>query len=217
MTQWLRWLLIAAALIHIFYGACNVLQALVVSAMVNGFPSQLLLAASTTANELREGVVGMLLAIVCFGVVVVFATWTYRMNANIHALGSNNLRYTPGWAVGWYFVPIANLWKPYQVVRELWLASKDPAGWQTARSIKLLSWWWTTWLAYLFLPLVSVAYMMRLSVEGDAFSPLLLIELFGVVYAALGLGAAILAYLLVTKIGAFQAQAADRSLSAVFA
>ena len=101
MTQWLRWLLIAAALIHIFYGTCNVLQALVLSAMVNGFPSQLLLAASTTANELREGVVGMLLAIVCFGVIVVFATWTHRMNANIHALGSNNLRFTPGWAVGW--------------------------------------------------------------------------------------------------------------------
>jgi hypothetical protein len=217
MTQWLRWLLIAAALIHIFYGACNVLQGLVLSAMANGFPSQLLRATSTTANELREGVVGMLLAIVFFGVIVVFATWTYRMNANIHALGSNNLRFTPGWAVGWYFVPIANLWKPYQVVRELWLASNNPAGWQTDRSSKLLSWWWTTWLAYLFFPLVSVAYMMRLSVQGDAFSPLLLIELFGVVYAALGLAAAILAYFVVTRIGASQAQAADRSLSAVFA
>ena len=217
MTLWLRWLLIAVALIHIFYGACNVLQALVLNAMVNGFPSQLLLATSTTANELRVGVVGMLLAIACLGVIVVFATWTYRMNANIHALGSNNLRFTPSWAVGWYFVPIANLWKPYQVVCELWLASNNPAGWQTDRSSKLLSWWWTTWLAYLFFPLASVATMMRLSVHADAFSPLLLIELCGVAYAALGLGAAILAYLVVTKIGAFQARAADRSLSAVFA
>jgi hypothetical protein len=216
MTQWLRWLLIATALIHIVYGACNVLQALMLSAMINDLPSQSMLAAATMARELREGAPVVLLTIVYCGAILVFAVWTYRMNANIHALGSN-LRFTPGWAVGWYFVPIANLWKPYQVMRELWLVSNNPADWQTGRTSKLLSWWWTAWLTYLFFPLVSFVYVVRLSVQGNVFSQLRLMEFFGVVYAVLGLVAAILAYFMVTKISELQAQAADRSLSAVFA
>ena len=39
------------------------------------------------------------------------------------ALGANNLKYTPKWAVGCFFVPFLNLVMPYQVVREIWKAS----------------------------------------------------------------------------------------------
>jgi hypothetical protein len=176
-----------------------------------------MLAAATAANELREGAVGTLLTNVYFGVAFVFAVWTYRVNTNIHALGSNNLRFTPGWAVGWYFIPVANLWMPYQVMRELWLASNNPAGWQAKPTGKLLRWWWASWLASVLFPCISVVYMTRTLVQEDVFGQLMVLEVFGVVSAILGLAAAILACLVVSKIGAAQEQAAERSLSAVFA
>lgn len=49
---------------------------------------------------------------------------------------------TPGWAVGWYFIPIANLWKPYTAMRDLVRAST------LHRSLPpfLLPTWWGLWV-----------------------------------------------------------------------
>lgn len=51
---------------------------------------------------------------------VLFFIWLYRAHRNLPSLGANNLRFSSGWAVGWFFVPIMNFFKPYQVVAEIW-------------------------------------------------------------------------------------------------
>lgn len=62
-------------------------------------------------------------------------------------LSTRGLEYTPGWAAGWWFVPIANLFVPYKVVAEAWRAS-DPAvprgslQWRAGRVPALLGFWW---------------------------------------------------------------------------
>lgn len=45
---------------------------------------------------------------------VFIGMWIYRAawNGRVFA-GARQLDFTPGWSVGWYFLPIANLWKPY--------------------------------------------------------------------------------------------------------
>ncbi len=55
--------------------------------------------------------------------VVFFLVWLHRANKNLLALKPDHLEYTAGWAVGWWFVPFANLVKPFQVVREVWCES----------------------------------------------------------------------------------------------
>ncbi len=51
-------------------------------------------------------------------------------------------------AVGWFFVPILNLFQPYQVVKEIWKASDpdvdvwDAFSWQHAAGSPVISWWW---------------------------------------------------------------------------
>ena len=48
-------------------------------------------------------------------------------NCNVRALGANDLSISPGWSAGWFFVPFANLVKPFVAVREIWNASdSDP-------------------------------------------------------------------------------------------
>ena len=72
--------------------------------------------------------------------------WIYLANANAHALGAEGMQFTPGWAVGWYFVPIASLWKPYQAMKEIWQASAAGTDWRGVRVPRLLPWWWACWL-----------------------------------------------------------------------
>ncbi|HJX07534.1 MAG TPA: DUF4328 domain-containing protein [Actinomycetota bacterium] len=78
--------------------------------------------------------------------VVVWCIWQHHAQGNAVVLSGGGLHYTPGWAVGWWFIPIANLWKPFQTVRELWKASHG-GGWRTIATWSLLGWWWATWLA----------------------------------------------------------------------
>ncbi len=84
----------------------------------------------------------LLLLIVC---VVAVGMWTYRASANAHAI-SDEMTITPGWAVGWYFVPIMNLVRPYQGMREIWLASHFRGNWHGEPAPGLLGWWWGLWL-----------------------------------------------------------------------
>jgi hypothetical protein len=56
---------------------------------------------------------------------IVFLVWLHRAVANNFALGEQALRFTPGWSVGWWFVPIVSFVRPFQVMSETWRAS-DP-------------------------------------------------------------------------------------------
>lgn len=78
---------------------------------------------------------------------ILVGRWIYRVSANAHAL-SSEMEISPGWAVGWYFVPIANLFKPYQAMKEVWYASHWGGEGEGAG---LLPWWWGLWLVSSFL------------------------------------------------------------------
>lgn len=88
-----------------------------------------------------------LLAVVALiAAVVLVAMWIYRAHANLREAGLSDLEFTPGWAVGWYFIPLANLFKPFQAMRELWnmsLLQNDGFG-QEADS--RLTTWWGAWI-----------------------------------------------------------------------
>ncbi len=74
--------------------------------------------------------------------------WVYNAACNLRALGVRGLQNTPGWAVGWFAVPIASLYKPFQVFEELYLASGSPLGWRRLKTPLILRWWWGGWLVY---------------------------------------------------------------------
>jgi hypothetical protein len=85
---------------------------------------------------------------------ILFLLWYYRNHRNLGALGASELRFTPGWAVVWWFIPILNLWKPYQVTVEVMKAS-DPAIGRTDSETRktmrrppyVLAWWLFNFMA----------------------------------------------------------------------
>ena len=91
------------------------------------------------------GLLQMACAAVMIAAIVVVAMWIYRISANAHAI-SGEMTISPGWAVGWYFIPIANLFKPFQAMKEAWLASHFRGNWHGEPAPALLGWWWGLWL-----------------------------------------------------------------------
>lgn len=71
--------------------------------------------------------------------------WIYRVSLNAHAL-AGGMSMSPGWNVGWFFVPFANLWFPWKGIRESWAVSADPAKWKTVKFPPILVWWWGMWI-----------------------------------------------------------------------
>jgi hypothetical protein len=102
--------------------------------------------------------VGVLLGVGCgallylcvfLATAVVWSMFVHRCNANARALGVQGMEYTPGWAVGWYFVPFANLFKPFHATKEIYQATDptaDARNWRWRPVPSLLGWWWGVWV-----------------------------------------------------------------------
>jgi len=99
------------------------------------------------ANDTREGIIGLFALPLYLFTVVIFGRWIVRANRNARALGAFTLRFTPGWAVGYFFIPIVNLWRPYQAMKDLWQVSRNPTAWSSTTADFVLPAWWTLWLA----------------------------------------------------------------------
>ena len=79
---------------------------------------------------------------------VSWLVWQHRAQANAWAMPSSTRpRMTPGWAVGWWFVPVANLFMPFLGVRELARRSSAGAGEDRRSSHLVLATWWLCWIA----------------------------------------------------------------------
>jgi len=60
---------------------------------------------------------------------IVYLVWVYRASANLWSLPDVGERMRPGWAVGGYLIPLANLVMPYLGMRNLTAPVHGGAGW----------------------------------------------------------------------------------------
>ena len=84
---------------------------------------------------------------------VVWLIWQYQATGNLWARGYRDLQTRPGWAVGWWFIPLANLAMPCVAMLELDRRS-TPDG-APRRAGPLVVCWWTSWLAAGIVPVVG--------------------------------------------------------------
>ena len=76
--------------------------------------------------------------------------WIYQAHSNFYLIDGPAKQFTPNWAVGWFFVPIANLIVPFRAMRELWQGSHRVRINSDASAPNLLWVWWISWIAALF-------------------------------------------------------------------
>ena len=112
-----------------------------------------------------EGVGAVTLALSFIVCIVLFSVFSYRAVKNIHIFGEN-IDTKPGWAVGWYFIPFANLWKPYGVMSDMWDGShsnNDP-DWDAPKGMPF---WWICWIVSNIASNVSNRMGMRAGMLSD--------------------------------------------------
>ncbi|MCA9292551.1 MAG: DUF4328 domain-containing protein [Phycisphaerales bacterium] len=103
-------------------------------------------------NDLRQLGVALGQLVLFIVTSVVFCVWVFHSHVNARILGAVEMKSSPGWAVGSFFVPIANLVAPYFAMVELWKASEpssqpvDATARAHMRLSPLLGAWWLTWL-----------------------------------------------------------------------
>jgi hypothetical protein len=110
---------------------------------------------------------------------------------------------SPPWAVGWYFVPIAFLWKPFQALRETWQVSAAPLAWVSVPVPNLLRWWWGLWLSDSILGNVSV----RLSIGFKTVEGQLLSDVASMAQHAVAVGETLALMLIVQRLAGMQVAA----------
>lgn len=79
--------------------------------------------------------------------IVMIAMWIYRANQNLRTLGFTGLNYSPAWATGSFFVPVANLIVPFRAMRELCNRSFGESEYQAYETVPDVSSWWSCFVA----------------------------------------------------------------------
>lgn len=136
--------------------------------------------------------------------VVAFARWEHRIARNAVRL-DETCSYTPGWAVGWWFIPLANLVVPYRVLRELWRAS----GRDRSTGPAYMGAWWGCYVGQLLLGNLAG----RVSGEAGSVPLAQLADVIDICSNGLTVVAAVLAVRLVRDLTRRQLQAAGQRLA----
>jgi hypothetical protein len=119
-----------------------------------------------SADNLAMGAVWLaFLALVAAA--TVFLTWLWRARVNAERLCRAEHRWSRGWTVGAWFVPVVNLWFPRQVVDDIWRTSRPGVPEDTYRvdglePSPLVRAWWYTMLAN-----VLVVLVLRAETSGE--------------------------------------------------
>ena len=102
------------------------------------------------ANDTREAILGIIYSVAFVISGITFIMWFRRAYFNLHQkVGS--LQFSEGWAAGSWFVPIVNLYRPYQIMKEIYIITKKfltmkGKSEKVDYSTNYLRWWWTLWI-----------------------------------------------------------------------
>jgi hypothetical protein len=114
----------------------------------------------TSLNETLHGLLENVSNIVILISVITFIQWFRRAYYNLHTK-VNDLTYSEGWAIGCWFLPIINLYRPYKIMKELYdetenLLTERIDNYIIRPRISLIEWWWLLYIIYFVILIFSV-------------------------------------------------------------
>jgi hypothetical protein len=98
----------------------------------------------------RPATVGPLSLAVLVATGIIWLLWLRRAYGNLALVGSKRTRFGHRWAIAVWLVPILNLVRAYEVMKDLWLRTNslnDRDGYDSLPAPGLLSGWWGITLA----------------------------------------------------------------------
>jgi hypothetical protein len=112
--------------------------------------------AQFTTNEILLWTQGTLFV----ATAVAFLAWLFQARVNLRAFGIRRPSYSRDWVLWGFLVPFLNLFRPYQVIREVWQASdpdaRDAFNWRSLPVSRLLPAWWVLFVVWGALELMAL-------------------------------------------------------------
>ncbi len=93
---------------------------------------------------------------------ILFVTWFYKSYANLENV-VDNLEHKKGWIIGAWFVPFVNLYKPYKIMKDMYLKVQGILNYKESYhkdsiSTSVIGWWWATFLTSSLTSEISEAF-----------------------------------------------------------
>lgn len=120
----------------VFRVACGVLNTLEIKLIKTPLPED-----SLFINLIFDGSIFFLAYIIG---AVFYCLWKVRCANNCRVFANREFSFTPNMTVACYFIPFANLWRPFQAMTEIWESSIQTESDKQSRSV--LGLWWGLWV-----------------------------------------------------------------------
>ena len=142
LTTWIKYLLYVQVALALIAIGSNLMEYQLLTDFQNGvYFNQEMAVADAESNDKRQQIIAFsyLAVFIISGILIL--KWIYQSNQNARYLGAKDMTFTPAWSIGFYFIPIVSLWKPYQAMKEIWQASQNPNNWQLEKAGPILGIW----------------------------------------------------------------------------
>lgn len=147
---------------------------------------------TATANDAREQVIGLLYLLVFVISIITFIRWFRRAYFNLH-LKLRYLSYDESMAAKSWFIPFLNLFRPYQIMKELYVETNDlfakkQLGFNQKLSPNIVGLWWALWLLSGFIG----QFVFKLSMKAETIDELMNSTLVSMVNNLIGIPLALI-------------------------
>ena len=213
-AQWVSIFLTLVVVLDVVAVVSDYMQIQLINRVLRG---ETITMAEAIASDNRQAAIGVTYLILFIITAILFCMWIHRAHRNLPSLGVSGLRYSPGWAVGGFFVPILNLFRPFQVTTEIWKASdpipdvNDSLAWQSAPTSPLVIFWWVLFLLSGFIGNI----VLQISLQAETWSEILTASWLTFAMDFVYIPAAILAILVIRNIDRRQMEKSQRLASHV--
>lgn len=111
------------------------------------------------SNDQRHVIIAYVYIAVIIICAVFFIYWFRRAYNNLSLSLRANTLYSDGWAAGCWFVPFINLYRPYEIMKEIWVKTQESIpNLLNIKSSAIIGFWWVCWLVSNILANISTRF-----------------------------------------------------------
>lgn len=208
LMAWIKYFLCFQVVLSFVAIGSNLMEYQLLTDFQNGvYFSQEMAVADAEANDMRQAVIAFSYLGVFIVSGILILKWIYQANQNARQLGAKDMAFSPGWSIGFYFIPIVSLWKPYQAMKEIWQASQNPSNWSEEKVSSILGIWWFFWIANS----IAGQAAFRLSRRAEEISEIMNVNLVSQASEVISIPLALVTWLLIKNVSNVQLAMRERS------
>jgi hypothetical protein len=147
---------------------------------------------TATGNDLRQKIIAIIYLVTYIISGITFIRWFRRAYFNLH-LKAETLSFTEGWAAGCWFVPFISLYRPKQIMKELYVETQNLLTTKQENSMvnlntQFIRWWWALWLIASFLG----QFVFRYSQKAETLEELTTVTIVSIIASIIGIPLALI-------------------------